>query len=72
MKSKKGYSLKDHDWILLDDSRNWFPQSLWKKMGHPDVKITFSSDSTMAIINTAKNGLDITPLPCFLGDSEKN
>ena len=71
MKSKKDFSLKDHNWILLDDSRNWFPQSLWKKMGHPGVKVTFSSDNTMAIINAAKSGLGIAPLPCFLGDSEK-
>jgi DNA-binding transcriptional LysR family regulator len=70
LKSKKDFSLKEHDWILLDNSSNWFPQSFWKKMGHPGVKLIFSSDSTMAIVNAVKDGLGVAPLPCFLGDSE--
>ena len=71
LKTKKDTILKDHNWILLDDSSNWFPQSVWKKMGHPGAKIIFSSDSTMAVVNAVKDGLGVAPLPCFLGDSEK-
>ena len=71
VKNKENFELKDYDWILHDDSSHWFSQSLWKKMGHPRVKIQLSSDSTSAITNAVKDGLGVAPLPCFIGDSEK-
>jgi len=59
------------NWLLMDDSRNWFTQSHWKKMRHPAAKTVLSSDSISAIILAAKDGLGIAPLPCFLGDDEQ-
>ena len=33
--------------------------------------MVFRSDSTSAIVNAALDSLGVTPLPCFIGDSEK-
>ena len=63
--------LADHDWIVTDDSRDWFPHETWKKLGQPRARVVFSSNSTLAVLNAAKEGLGIAPLPCFMGDSEK-
>lgn len=71
LKTKKDCALKDYNWLLLDDSSHWFSASLWKKMGHPNASVRFSSDSTVAIVNAVKDGLGVAPLPCFLGDNEK-
>jgi len=62
--------LKDCNWVMTDDSRDWFPASTWKRIGQSGAKISLSSNSTMAVVQAAKLGLGIAPLPCFLGDSE--
>lgn len=75
VKKNDEYGVENYDWLLLDDSRQWFPQSVWKKMGlsnlHQAQNVVFRSDSTMAIVNAAIDGLGVAPLPCFLGDEEK-
>lgn len=63
--------LTQMDWVVTEDSRDWFANSLWKKLGLHHARIVFSSNSTMAVYNAARQGLGIAPLPCFLGDSDK-
>ena len=62
------------EWLLLDDSHQWFSPSVWKNLGlsglQQNQKITMRSDSTMAIVNAAIDGLGVAPLPCFVGDGE--
>jgi len=60
------------DWLLMDDSRNWFTQSHWKILRHPAANTVVSSDSITIIMMAAKAGLGIAPLPCFLGDDEQD
>lgn len=62
--------LAEHNWILTDDSRDWFPQSVWKKFGQIQSRVVFSSNSTLAVLDAARLGLGVAPLPCFLGDAE--
>jgi len=57
-------------WLLTDDSRDWFSSKFWKKLGNKNIYTTFSSNSTMAILNACKNNMGVAPLPCFLGDSQ--
>lgn len=63
--------LAEHDWVMTDDSRDWFPSAIWKRLGQPRARLVLSSNSTMAIVNAAVEGMGVAPLPCFLGDSEK-
>ena len=67
----KHADLEDYDWLLADDSQNWFPNADWKKITKTRTKTVISSNSIMAIVNACKNGLGVALLPCFLGDSEK-
>ncbi len=67
----KDAEFEDYDWLLNDDSRNWFSASFWKKIANPQTKRAFSSNSIMSIFNACKSGLGVAPLPCFLGDSDK-
>ena len=76
MEKHKGVGKEHYQWVLLDDSNHWFTSATWKKMGHASgeksVKVIFRSDSTSAILNAAIDGVGVTPLPCFIGDAEKN
>ena len=57
-------------WILTEDSRDWFANTVWKKYVQPGAQIKFTSNSTMAVVNAVREGLGAAILPCFLGDSE--
>jgi DNA-binding transcriptional LysR family regulator len=63
-------SLEDHRWILTDDGFDQLPPALWRKNRHASARIVFGSNSTIATIDAAKQGLGVAPLPCFLGDGE--
>jgi len=64
-------TLEDHNWLLTDESRNWFPNSDWNKIAKTQTRTVVSSNSIMSIVHACKNGLGVALLPCFLGDSEK-
>lgn len=68
---KKNRLPEEHAWVLLEDASSWFKPAVWKKIFNPNSKVVFRSDSTSAIVNAALDGLGVTPLPCFIGDSEK-
>jgi len=63
-------ALEEHFWVMPDDAIDFFPSALWRKKIYPKPKIVYSSNNTMAIVEAAKAGLGVAPLPCFLGDSE--
>lgn len=66
----QGKALEEHFWVMPDDGIDFFPPPLWRKKTYPRAKIVYSSNNTMAIVEVAKAGLGIAPLPCFLGDGE--
>jgi DNA-binding transcriptional LysR family regulator len=55
---------------MSEDSFEFSPFPTWRKKFHPKSRVVFSSNNTLAVIDAAKRGLGMTPLPCFLGDSE--
>lgn len=71
IEAHKNISLESYEWLLLEDSSNWFTQAVWKKLINQNTKVVFRSDSTSAIVNAACDSLGVTPLPCFIGDREK-
>lgn len=72
IEADKKSKVENYNWVLLEDSSNWFSPGLWKKMLNAKANVVFRSDSTSAIVNAALDGLGVTPLPCFIGDSEKS
>lgn len=65
-------SLEDYHWLMTDDGFDLLPPAVWKNKEHPAAKIVFSSNNALAVITAAKQGLGVAPLPCFLGDAEKD
>lgn len=70
LKENRNVLLENHAWLLLEDASSWFTPAIWKKIVNPNSKVIFRSDSTSAIVNAVRDGLGVTPLPCFIGDSE--
>ncbi|MGD2168018.1 MAG: LysR family transcriptional regulator [Gammaproteobacteria bacterium] len=62
--------LEDHRWVLTDDGFDQLPPALWKKKEHVMAQVAFRSNSTIATINSTRQGLGVAPLPCFLGDGD--
>jgi len=63
-------SMESHTWVMTEDSRDWFPSVIWKRLGLPNARVALSSNSTMAVVNAAREGVGVAILPCFLGDSD--
>ncbi len=62
--------LEEYDWLMPDDGVDFFPTPMWRRKNYPKARVVFSSNNTMTIIEAAKRGLGVAPLPCFLGDGE--
>ena len=62
--------LEEQRWLVTDDRVDYLPPQIWKNKQHGAPRIVFSSNHTMAVIDAAKQGLGVAPLPCLLGDAE--
>lgn len=62
--------LEEQQWLMSEDDIDFFPSPIWRKKTYPRAHVIYSSNNTMAIIEAAKRGLGVAPMPCFLGDSE--
>jgi len=67
----KNTGLDEHNWLLTDDQMEWLPASIRKNKEKEKIKVVYSSNNILAVLNAAKEGLGIAPLPCFIGDSER-
>lgn len=70
LQENPGLSLDEHSWVMSEDSIDFSPFPAWKKKFHPNSRLVFSSNNMIVVVDAAKRGLGVTPLPCFLGDSE--
>jgi molybdate transport repressor ModE-like protein len=70
LQNNKGLSLVEHLWVMSQDVIDFSPFPAWRKKFHAKKHLVFSSNNTFAVIDAAKRGLGVTPIPCFLGDSE--
>jgi DNA-binding transcriptional LysR family regulator len=70
IKSVEGVTPDAYQWLMTEDSRDWFAASVWKKFLPPEIQIKFMSNSTLAVVNMVREGLGVAVLPCFLGDNE--
>jgi len=71
LNTHKKCNLEDYEWCLTDDQMDWLPSSIRNKKEQSRLKTVFSSNNVLAVMNAAKEGLGVAPLPCFIGDNEK-
>jgi DNA-binding transcriptional LysR family regulator len=71
MKKHRDKELADHDWLITDDQMDWLPTSFRKNKDKARLNVKFSSNNVLAVMNAAREGLGVAPLPCFIGDKEK-
>jgi len=64
--------LEDYEWILTEESFEQLPPQLWKKRDRSSARILFTSNNIMVTIAAVRSGLGVAPLPCFLGDGERD
>jgi len=62
--------LAEHDWCHISGAAEWFIPLLWKKRAQLDARTVFSSGLTMAVVNAAIEGMGVTALPCYIGDTQ--
>lgn len=70
LSNNRDLSLDDHLWVMSEDNFEFSPLPSWRKKYHPDARVVFSSNNTIAVVDAAKRGLGVTLLPCILGDRE--
>ncbi len=71
LNSHTNYQLDEYDWCLTEDQMNWLPVALRKKKEQKKIRMVFTSNNVLTVMNAAKEGLGVAPLPCFIGDREK-
>lgn len=62
------FQLQDYDYLLASDIMDWLPKSI----ARDKINVKFTSDNILNILEMTKRGLGVAPLPCFLGDHEKD
>jgi DNA-binding transcriptional LysR family regulator len=63
--------LPEQNWSLIQGTLDWLVPLIWKKKQHAEKQVIYSSNTSMAVINTAAEGMGCTLLPCYLGDADK-
>jgi DNA-binding transcriptional LysR family regulator len=64
--------LAQHDWIGLDDSMAKHRASVWLQSAGLQSRVVARNNSMLGLVNSAKAGIGLAPLPTALGDSEQD
>ena len=62
--------LQGHDWVGFDDTMARHRIATWLREVAPDTPLVGRSNSVLGLVNSAKAGLGVAPLPIALGDAE--
>lgn len=60
--------LERHQWLVTDDGFDYLPPSVLPDRA--SARIALKCSDTTVVLEAAKQGLGVAPLPCFLGDAE--
>ncbi len=63
-------ALARHDWIGLDDSLAHLGSARWMRRAIPAERVVCRANSLVALAATARAGLGVAALPCFLADGD--
>ncbi len=65
-----GSDLDDQSWLLPDETLAHLPALKWVMQHHPHASVPVRSNSLLGLLEAARCGLGVAPLPCFLGDPD--
>lgn len=67
---REGLALEAHDWLAPDESLGHLGAAQWMQKRIPPERVVFRGSSLLALCATARAGLGVAPLPCYLGDAD--
>lgn len=59
-----------HDWLGPDESLGHLAAAKWMQTNIAPERVVFRASSLLALRATARAGLGVAPLPCYLGDPD--
>lgn len=62
--------LARHDWVGFDEAMAKHRAAQWLRQVAPDAHVVARNTSVLGLVNSAKAGLGLAPLPTALGDAE--
>jgi len=65
-------TLEKYSWLMPNEGQVWLSVNSWRKKNYPESQVVFRCDTLLGLFEVARQDLGIVPLPCFLGDPEKN
>ena|SRR5262245_42254259 len=69
--SHSGRTLAEHHWVGPDDSLSHLGSTRWMQREIPPERVAYRASSLIALQVAARSGLGVAPLPCFLGDRDR-
>jgi len=69
--SHSGRTLAEHHWVGPDDSLSHLGSTRWMQREIPPERVAYRANSLIALQVAARSGLGVAPLPCFLGDRDR-
>lgn len=63
-------ALGERRWLLPGFGLDAHPAAVWVRRHFPRARVALRSDSFPTLMEAARQGMGIAPLPCFLGDSD--
>lgn len=64
--------LAQHDWIGLEESMTKHRVSMWLQSAGLQSRVVARNNSMLGLVNSARAGIGLAPLPTALGESEKD
>lgn len=63
--------LAEHDWVMVSGLTSWLVPHIWKKVAQGEERIVFSSPNIAAVMSAVAEGMGITLMSCYTGDTDK-
>ncbi len=62
--------LAEHLFYMIEGSIGWLVPQVWKSREQGERQTIFQCRASRAVLNAAREGLGVTFLPCYVGDSD--
>lgn len=70
LKQNKKTPIQEQKWCLIQGTVDWLVPLIWKKKAHGERQVIYSSSTSQAVLNATAEGMGITMMPCYLGDTD--
>jgi len=70
LEARSKLPLAEHDFSFIDGTLDWLVPLVWKKKELGEQRTVFASGSGISVLNATAEGMGLTCMPCYLGDTE--